>query len=195
MSLKFENSITKINLMKAFAGESQARNRYTFMASKAKNQNLNIIEKICLFTANQEKEHAKIFYNYLKNLNNQNIDISSAFPVNLSNDVLDLLKSAIHNEFEEYSSVYKNFSSIAKEENFKEISESFYSISKIEKIHYDRFKKLINLLETDSLFKSEKETTYICLNCGHVHYGKEAPKICSVCSHSKGYFLKRGFFE
>lgn len=183
-----ENSNTKINLMKAFAGESQARNRYIISASQARKENLNIIEKAFIFTANQEQEHAKIFYKFLAPICGKSINISGDFPIDLYNNTLDMLKCAKNNEYEEYNNVYKNFGDEAKSEGFIEISEAFYNIAKVEKIHGDRFDNLIKLIQNNNLFKSEKEQSWVCLNCGHVHTGKEVPEKCPVCDHSRGYF-------
>ena len=176
--------------MKAFAGESQARNRYTFAASQAKKEGLNIIEKIFTFTANQEKEHAKLFYNHLKPLYGQNVNIEGGYPIDIYDNSLDLLKCAQHNEYEEYNNVYKAFGDEAKNEGFNEIANLFYNIAEIEKIHGDRFSKLIELIENNSLFSSDKEETWFCLNCGHIHKGKFAPDKCIVCNHGKGYYVR-----
>lgn len=193
MAVSFESSNTKINLMKAFAGESQARNRYTFAASQAKKEGLNIIEKVFSFTADQEKEHAKLFYNHLKPLYGQNINIEGGYPIDIYDKSVDLLKSARHNEYEEYKNVYKSFGDEAKSEGFEEISKLFYKVAEIEKIHGDRFSKLIDLIEKDMLFKSNKIEAWFCLNCGHVHTGKFAPEKCSVCNHGRGYHIRHNW--
>lgn len=193
LSISFENSNTKVNLMKAFAGESQARNRYTFAASQAKKEGLNIIEKVFTFTANQEKEHAKLFYNHLKDLKGQSINIEGGYPIDIYDKSIDLLKCARHNEYEEYESIYKSFGDEAKLEGFNEISTLFYKIAEIEKIHGDRFSKLIDFMEQDRLFKSEKQEAWFCLNCGHIHIGESAPEKCSVCDHGKGYHIRHSW--
>ncbi len=190
MSVSFEKSNTRINLMKAFAGESQARNRYTFAASKARKDGLHIIESVFLFTANQEKEHAELFYKYLEPLAGENINIEGGFPVDIHDNVIDLLKSARHNEYEEYDPVYKEFGDEAKEEGFNAIAKTFHMIADIEKTHGDRFDKFIKLLEENKLFVSDVEAGWICLNCGYIYRGKEVPKICPVCKHDRGYFLR-----
>lgn len=190
MSVSFEKSNTRINLMKAFAGESQARNRYTFAASKARKDGLHIIESVFLFTANQEKEHAELFYKYLEPLAGENINIEGGFPVDIHDNVIDLLKSARHNEYEEYDPVYKAFGDEAKEEGFNAIAKTFHMIADIEKTHGDRFDKFVKLLEENKLFVSDVEAGWMCLNCGYVYRGKEVPKVCPVCKHDRGYFLK-----
>lgn len=188
--MDFKNSQTKLNLMKAFAGESQARNRYTFAASEAKKQNLNVVEKLFTFTANQEKEHAELFYNCLKELSGENITVDGTYPVDISTNIVSLLQSATHNEFEEYSPVYSNFANIAKEEGFIKVYNLFSKIAEIEKTHGERFQYFAKLLDENKLFKEDKETKWICLNCGHIHYANEAPKICPVCDHNQGYFIR-----
>ncbi len=193
MSISFEKSNTKVNLMKAFAGESQARNRYTFAASQVKKEGLNVLEKVFTFTANQEKEHAELFYGYLKPVFGTNISIEGGFPVDIYDNSLDLLKCAQHNEYEEYNNVYKSFGDEAKSEGFSEISKLFYEISGIEKIHGDRFTKFIELMESDKLFKSDKEETWFCLNCGHIHTGERAPEECPVCKHAVGYHIRHNW--
>lgn len=195
MSVSFENSNTKFNLMKAFAGESQARNRYTFAASQAKKEGFNLIEKVFTITANQEKEHAKLFYNHLSSLKGVNIDIEGGYPIDIYDQTVDLLKCAAHNEYQEYNTVYKAFGDEAKNEGFNEIAELFYNVSKIEKIHGDRFLKLLNLIEEDKLFKSDSSEAWFCLNCGYVHIGKSAPEKCPVCNHLKGYFVRHDWIS
>ncbi len=190
MGVDFKNSRTKDNLMRAFAGESQARNRYTFAASQARKEHHHVIEAIFRFTADQEKEHAEIFYGHLKELAGENIHVDGSYPVDISKDITDLLRSAQHNEYEEYDPIYKSFGDIAKEEGFDRVAASFHMISKIEKIHGDRFGKFAKLMEEDKLYESEVETGWMCLNCGHVHWGTEAPKECPVCYHDRGYFIR-----
>ena len=190
MAIDFEKSNTKANLMRAFAGESQARNRYTFSASQAKKQGLKVVEAVFTFTANQEKEHAEIFYEYLKPVAGQTIVIDGGYPVDIYEDTLDLLKSAQHNEYEEYDSVYKEFGDEAKREGFDDIAKSFHMIAGIEKVHGDRFGKFADLIEKNRLFVSDVETGWICLNCGYTFTGKEVPKECPVCKHDRGYFIR-----
>lgn len=190
MPVEFTNSQTKDNLMKAFAGESQARNRYTFAADQAKQQKLHVIEAIFTFTANQEKEHAEIFYNFLKEMGGGTISIEGTYPVDIFDDVLNLLKSAQHNEYEEHDTVYKSFGDIAKEEGFINIATSFQEIAEIEKTHGDRFGRFATLMEQNKLFSSDVGTQWMCLNCGHVHTEQGAPQVCPVCQHNQGYFIR-----
>lgn len=190
MATDFKTSETKLNLMRAFAGESQARNRYTFAASEAKKKNLHVIEAVFKFTADQEKEHAEIFYNHLKTLAGETIEIDGAYPVDINESVTELLRYAQHNEYEEYDDVYKAFSDKARDEGFMEISASFRNIARIEKVHGDRFGKFADLLEQNKLFISDVECKWMCLNCGYVHDSKEAPKVCPVCQHDQGFFIR-----
>lgn len=190
MSIDFKNSVTRENLMRAFAGESQARNRYTIAAGEARKQNLQVIEAVFLFTANQEKEHAEIFYQHLSELSGKNIQIDGAYPVDLSQDVAKLLRSAQHNEYEEHDDVYLHFAEKAREEGFLHIASSFQSIAQIEKTHGDRFGQFADLLEQKKLFVSDVETAWMCLNCGYIYRGTNVPKECPVCHHSRGYFIR-----
>ncbi len=190
MSTNFKDSVTKVNLMKAFAGESQARNRYTFAAEKAKKQNSHVIECVFRFTADQEKEHATIFMKHLQELDGETIAIDGTFPVETTESILQLLRNAEHNEAEEFDPVYKSFAETAEQEGFAAVARSFRNIAQIEKTHSERFKKFAELMEQDMLFVSDMECGWICLNCGHVHTGKSAPKQCPVCEHDQGYFVR-----
>lgn len=187
---EFKQSETVKNLMRAFAGESQARNRYTFAASAAKKEGLPVVESVFTFTAGQEKEHAEIFYNYLKDLKGETIFIDGGYPVDIYDCSLDLLKSARHNEYEEYQDVYKKFGDIAKEEGFAQIANTFHMIAEIEKVHGDRFQMFADYIEKNQLFVSEIETGWMCLNCGYVFRGTSAPAQCPVCHHEQGYFIR-----
>lgn len=190
MAVDFKSSETKDNLMKAFAGESQARNRYTFAASQAKKEKLQVISAIFAFTASQEKEHAEIFYNHLKELAGENIAVDGTYPVDISDQVVDLLKMAQHNEYEEHDPVYKTFGEKAKEEGFNRVAASFFQIAEIEKTHGDRFGRFAKLLEEGKLFVSDVEVEWMCLNCGFVYKGTNAPAVCPVCQHDQGYFIR-----
>lgn len=190
MAVDFKNSETKDNLMRAFAGESQARNRYTFAAGVAKKQKQQVISQIFLYTANQEKEHAEIFYNHLKELAGETIHVDGTYPVDLTEDLEKLLRMAQHNEYEEHNDVYQNFGNKAKEEGFNKIANSFYMIAKIEKFHGDRFGRFAEYLEKNKLYISDIKTGWICLNCGYIYEGEKAPEVCPVCQHDQGYFIR-----
>lgn len=190
MSVSFNESKTKINLLKAFAGESQARNRYTFAADYAKKNNMYVIEAVFKFTAEQERAHAKVFYDFLKEFSGNNIEINGTYPIDIYDDVLKLLRAGQHNEYEEHDLVYKDFGDVANEEGFTNIGTAFHNIAEIEKIHGDRFGDLADLLEQNKLFVSDVKTKWMCLNCGFVFEGTAVPEKCPVCSHDKGYFIR-----
>ena len=193
MAVDFRESETKDNLMRAFAGESQARNRYTFAASQAKKNGLHVVSAIFAFTASQEKEHAEIFYNHLKEMAGETIFVDGGYPVDITEDVEKLLRMAQHNEYEEHEPIYKTFGEKALEEGFKNVAASFLQIAEIEKVHGDRFGKYAKLLEEGKLFVSDVEVEWMCLNCGYVYKGLEAPKVCPVCKHDRGYFIRFEF--
>lgn len=187
--MDFQNSQTKENLMRAFAGESQARNRYTFAANEAIKQKQHMIGDIFLFTANQEKEHAEIFYNHLEALSGQSITVDGSYPVDISTDLVCLLKTAHHNEYEEYGNVYKKFGDIAEKEGFLKVAQDFRNIAEIEKTHGDRFERLACMLENNELYVSQTKTRWVCLNCGFIFEGTSVPEKCPVCNHDQGYFI------
>lgn len=190
MAVAFEQSETKKNLMRAFAGESQARNRYTFAASQAKKSGMYVIEVLFRYTAEQEKEHAEIFYKHLKTVAGENIVVDGGYPVDIADDLATLLRKAQHNEYEEYDSAYKTFGDVALQEGFSEIASSFHQIARIEKLHGDRFGRFAEQLEKGTLFVSDVSTKWICLNCGAVIDSKEAPPVCPICRHDRGYFIR-----
>lgn len=189
MNIDFKESQTKENLMRAFAGESQARNRYTFAAGKAVQEKQHMIADVFLFTANQEKEHAEIFYNHLKELSGETIYIDGGYPIDISEDIVTLLKRAKHNEYEEWEDVYKNFSEVAAQEGFLKVAQDFKNIADIEKTHGDRFDQLANMLENNELYVSHMTCQWMCLNCGFIYEGTQVPKRCPVCDHDQGYFI------
>lgn len=188
--MEFKDSETRINLMRAFAGESQARNRYTFAASQAKKEQLHVVEAVFTFTAGQEKEHAEIFYNHLKESAGETIKLEGGYPVDIAKDVLGLLRYAQHNEYEEFDPVYADFAATAEREGFGKIARSFQLIAGIEKTHGDRFGQYGDWLEQGKLFLSDVECGWMCLNCGYVFTGKGAPEKCPVCDHDRGYFIR-----
>ena len=190
MSVEFKASETLQNLMRAFAGESQARNRYTFAAALCKQQKLHVLEAVFQFTADQEKEHAEIFYNHMKELSGGTVQIDGGYPVDLTNDVVQLLRYAQHNEYEEFDPVYASFAQTAQTEGFPQIAASFRQIAPIEQSHGDRLGYLADLLEAGKLFVSDMKCGWMCLNCGHILEGTEAPKLCPVCQHDQGYFIR-----
>lgn len=176
--------------MRAFAGESQARNRYTIAGETAKRQGMYIIKDLFTYTANQEKAHAEVFYRALKSCNSDNINIDGGYPVSYYDDVAKLLRAAEHGEFQEYDDVYPNFAKVAKEEGFIAISNIFNNIAEIEKKHGERFGKYADMIEKDTLYNREEETIWMCTNCGYIYEGKSAPNTCPVCTYPKGYFIE-----
>lgn len=189
MAVEFQASKTRENLMRAFAGESQARNRYTFAADAAKKQGLYSIQQVFLFTADQERAHAERYYDLLKNLSGTTIEISGAYPVDHFDDVVKLLKKAEHNEMEEADDVYQAFGNVAKEEGFLEAASAFYQIAEVEAVHGRRFRKLAELLEQNKYFERDTEGQWMCMNCGHIQSGKMVPPMCPVCRYERGYFI------
>lgn len=193
--MNFESSETKINLMRAFAGESQARNRYDISAEKARSDGYFAIAKLFHLTAKQEQAHATVFYNYLKKVNFSDFDICASYPVNVLDTTLEYVKAAQKNEEDEFEKIYSDFSKIAKEEGFIDIANSFEMIAKIEEIHSDRFLRLANEMTDDSLYVKETDTIWRCTNCGFEIHSKGAPLVCPVCSHTRGHFLEKDYFN
>ena len=189
-ALLLENSKTKENLMRAFAGESQARNRYTFAAGLAKRKGLEVIQGAFLFTADQEKAHAKVFYDLLTPMSGENILVDGRYPLDLYSDMAQHLRAAEHNENQEHDEDYAEFSKIAKEEGFAEISHIFTMIAGVEKTHAQRFGTLAQLLEEEKLFVSQVETGWMCLNCGQIVHSTMAPALCPICKHGQGFFVR-----
>ena len=190
MMSDLKNSETLKNLMRAFAGESQARNRYTFAAGLCRQQKLHVLEAVFLFTAGQEKEHAEIFYNHMKAVSGSTVHIDGGYPVTVTNDVLRLLRDAQHNEYEEFDPVYPSFGETARAEGFPEAAASFEQIARIELTHGNRFGRLADLLENGKLFVSDVKCGWMCLNCGYVLESLEAPRQFPVCSHDQGWFIR-----
>ena len=146
-----------------------------------------------MYTADQERAHAERFYELLKEMSGQTIQIDGTYPVDQQETLAELLRAAEHNEKEEYEDVYKNFGDTAKEEGFLEVASAFYQIAQIEHIHEIRFARLAEMLENNTYYASEEVSTWMCTNCGYIHEGKQAPKVCPVCRHEQGYFLPDEF--
>ena len=189
--LDFMDSRTRENLMRAFAGESQARNRYTMAASAARKEKLEAVARVFEFTADQERAHAKVFYDLLLPSAGQNIAIDGNYPIDLSDKTLDLLKAARHNEYEEFEHDYAAFAEIAHREGFDLIGGQFELIAQIEKTHGDRFGLLAELLEKGTLFGEDNhQEVWMCLNCGEIITASLAPQVCPVCRHGQGYYVR-----
>lgn len=185
------DSKTKENLMKAFAGESQARNRYTFAAELAEKNGLYVIKKVFDLTAEQEKRHGEVFYKFLSELEGQEISVAEAdYPINTSQDVKQQLLDAMHNEGKEADEVYRTFGDIALEEGFRQISGKFYMIADVERIHQERFEAFYNWLKEGKLFVSDVKTGWMCLKCGYVVEATNAPQNCPACDADQGYFVR-----
>ena len=183
-------STTKENLLRAFAGESQARNRYDFAAQACKEKKLYVLEALFKYTAGQEKEHAEVFYNHLKKGGCENVTITANYPIDLPDQPLQLLELARRHELDEFGDIYPAFAEKAQEEGFAEAARHFRQIAGIEKVHAQRFERFAKLMAEDKLFVSSVETGWMCLNCGHVLYGTKAPGKCPVCDHDQGYFIR-----
>ncbi len=185
MTKSITGTQTEKNLVKAFAGESQARNRYTFFASEAKKEGLMQIADIFLETANQEKEHGERFFKFLEG---GSVEISESFPAGIIGTTLDNLKAAAAGEAYEWSDMYPAFAKVADEEGFAQIAAAFTAISVAEKQHEKRFKDLADNLEAGRVFKRNGKVVWRCRNCGYLHEAEEAPKVCPACLHPQAYF-------
>ena len=180
---------TAENLMKSFAGVCQARTRYTYYSSIAKKQGYVQISNIFIETAEQEKEHAKKFYKYLKeDFVDEMIEINAAYPVSFHEDTMTNLKAAAAGENEEWTELYPEFAKVAREEGFEAIAITFERVSEVEKRHEARYNKLAKNIEEGKVFKKDEKVFWKCLNCGHIHEGEEAPVVCPTCIHPQGYF-------
>lgn len=179
---------TKENILKAFAGESQARNRYTYFASVAKKENYPVIASIFEETANHEKEHAKRLFKLLED--GDTLEITASFPAGKIGTTLENLVASANGEHEEYSDMYPSFAKTAREEGFENIAQIFESIAKAELYHEERFKKLIEDLNNNGLFKKSGLVVWKCTNCGFHITSIEAPLVCPACGHKKEYFVE-----
>ncbi|QQY79729.1 rubrerythrin [Keratinibaculum paraultunense] len=180
---------TAENLMKSFAGESQARTRYTYYASQARKEGYVQISNIFLETAENEKEHAKRFFKFLnKDLCGEAVEINEAsYPVALGDTKVNL-KAAAEGENEEWTELYPKFADIAEEEGFPEIAYVFREIAEVEERHEIRYRKLLANIENNKVFEKDEEVEWKCNNCGYIHKGKSAPEKCPACAHPRGYF-------
>lgn len=185
MSTSVKGTQTEKNLLTAFAGESQARNRYTFFASKAKKEGLMQIADIFLETANQEKEHAEQFFKYLEG---GELEISASFPAGTIGTTFDNLLAAAQGEEYEWSVLYPAFAQTAREEGFDDVAQTFESIIVAEKQHDRRYKALADNIQAGRVFKRNGTVTWRCRNCGYLHEAPEAPDICPACKHPQSYF-------
>ncbi|MBM4462870.1 MAG: rubrerythrin family protein [Chloroflexi bacterium] len=185
MSKSIKGTQTERNLLAAFAGESQARNRYTYFASAARKEGLEQIASIFVETADNEKEHAKVFLQYLEG---GDVEIVAAYPAGVIKDSKSNLEAAAAGENMEWTTIYADFSKVALEEGFPEIANSFEQIAKVEKFHESRYRKLVSNLTKGEVFKKKTPVKWHCTNCGYVHEGTEAPKQCPACNHPQAFY-------
>ena len=176
---------TEKNLLTSFAGESQARNRYTYFASVAKKAGYEQIAAIFLETAENEKEHAKMFFKFLEG---GPVEITAVYPAGIIGDTAQNLEAAAEGEKEEWTLLYKNFEATAREEGFDDVAEIYKEIAEVEEKHEKRYRKLLDNVKNDKVFKKDSSAKWKCRNCGYVHEGEEAPKACPACKHPQAYY-------
>jgi len=176
---------TEKNVLMSFAGESQARNRYSYFASQAKKEGYEQISAIFLETADNEKEHAKVFF---KLLEGGELEITGAFPAGVIGDTKSNLKAAADGEMFENTKMYPEFAATAEKEGFSDIAKTFEKISSVEKGHEKRYRTLLKNLEDGKVFKKDEKVFWKCRNCGYIHEGIEAPEECPACQHERAYF-------
>lgn len=185
MSKSVKGTRTEQNLLKAFAGESQARNRYTYFASAARKEGYEQIANIFAETAENEKEHAKVFFKYLEG---GDVEITAVYPAGAIKDTRANLEEAAAGENMEWTAIYQDFSKVAKDEGFPEVARSFEQIAKVERFHEARYRKLITNIENGEVFKKKGPVKWHCINCGYVFEGAEAPQQCPACKHPQAFY-------
>ena len=185
MGKSIRGTKTEKNLLAAFAGESQARTRYTYFSSAAKKEGFEQISRIFLETAENEKEHAKVFFKYLEG---GEVEITAGYPAGVIGTTRQNLEAAADGEKMEWSTLYADFAKIAREEGFEEIARSFDQIAKVEMFHEKRYRKLTKNIDDDEVFKKKTATKWHCINCGYVYEGPKAPKECPACKHPQSYY-------
>ncbi len=185
MPKSIKGTKTEQNLLKSFAGESQARNRYTYFASAARKEGFEQIANIFTETAENEKEHAKVFFKYLEG---GDVEITATYPAGAIKTTLNNLEEAAAGENLEWTTLYQDFAKTARDEGFVEIARSFEQIAKVEKFHESRYRKLINNISNTEVFKKKAPVKWHCINCGFVVEGMEAPKECPACKHPQSFY-------
>lgn len=185
MDKSIKGTQTEKNLLAAFAGESQARNRYSFFASAARKEGFEQIANIFTETAENEKEHAKVFFKYLEG---GDTEIMATYPAGMIKDTKSNLEAAAAGENLEWTTIYADFGKIAKDEGFPEVARSFEQIARVEKFHESRYRKLIANIASGEVFKRKSVVKWHCINCGYVLEGTEAPKECPACKHPQAYY-------
>ncbi|GFM36765.1 rubrerythrin [Desulfovibrio psychrotolerans] len=188
MSKSIKGSRTEKNLLTSFAGESQARNRYTYFAAIAKKEGYVQISHIFEETANHEKEHAKRMFKFLEG---GDVEITASFPAGKLDTTLECLKAAAHGEHEEFVELYPEFARVADEEGFPDVAKMYRSICIAEEYHEERYRALISNLEKGLVFRKEESIVWRCRNCGYNHTGTEAPELCPACIHPQAHFEKK----
>ena len=186
--MNLKGSETEKNLLKAFAGESQARNRYTFFSSIARDEGYEQISGIFIETADNEKEHAKIFFQHLKNCGGELLEIDAKYPAGKIGTTKENLLASANGEKGEWNSIYPDFEKVARQEGFKKIADSFRKIAEVEEKHEKRYRKLLKNIVEEKVFKKDKVVRWKCRNCGYIHEGKEAPKVCPACKHPQAFY-------
>lgn len=185
MAKSIKGTRTEKNLLAAFAGESQARNRYTYFASAARKEGYEQIANIFIETAENEKEHARVFF---KHLEGGNVEITAAYPAGSIQATKINLEAAAEGERLEWTSLYQDFAAIAKEEGFPDVSRSFEQVAKVERFHESRYRKLIENIAKGEVFRKKSPVKWHCINCGHVIEGAEPPKECPACKHPQSFY-------
>ncbi|MGI2336733.1 MAG: rubrerythrin [Dehalogenimonas sp.] len=185
MEKSVKGTKTEVNLLTSFAGESQARNRYTYFASAAKKEGFEQISHIFIETAENEKEHAKVFFKYLEG---GDVEITASYPAGVIGTTRANLEEAANGEKMEWSVIYANFAAVADEEGFTDIATSFREIAEVEEFHERRYRALAANFDNGAVFKRAATVKWHCLNCGYVHEGPEAPKCCPACKHPQSYY-------
>jgi rubrerythrin len=189
MEKSIKGTQTEKNLLKAFAGESQAKNRYTFFSKKAKEDGFEQIAELFMTTALQEEQHAKQFFKFLEG---GMVEITASYPAGVIGTTAENLRAAAMGEHEEWADLYPHFAEVAEQEGFKKIATAFKLIAKVEKEHEERYRKLLSRVESGTVFEREEEIEWVCRKCGYVHKGKKALNSCPVCSHPQAYFEEKG---
>ncbi|MCU0530956.1 MAG: rubrerythrin family protein [Syntrophales bacterium] len=185
MATSIKGTRTEKNLLAAFAGEAQARNRYTYFAGAAKKEGYEQIAAIFLETAENEKEHAKVFFKYLEG---GEVEITASYPAGVIGDTAANLKAAADGEKHEWSALYAEFERVAREEGFRDIAESFHEIAEVEEFHEIRYRRLAANIANGEVFRKKTPVKWHCRNCGYVHEGVEAPDACPACRHPKAHY-------
>ncbi|MFU8795862.1 MAG: rubrerythrin [Dehalococcoidia bacterium] len=185
MARSLKGTQTEKNLLAAFAGESQARNRYTFFASAARKEGYEQIANIFIETAGNEKEHAEVFFKYLEG---GDVEITAAYPAGIVGDTKANLVAAADGEKFEWSKLYADMEKVAREEGFGDIANSFKEIAEVEEFHEKRYRKLAQNVANGEVFKRKTPVKWHCTNCGYVHEGPEAPELCPACKHARAYY-------